>query len=299
MSPSVRTVEQKLARLAGKAHGVVTHEQLLQSGITPAEIKWRLRTGALIRVHRGVYRVGHTAPSMEAVYLAAVLACGEAALLSGLATAHLLGLIRGEAPPPEVTAPTERRIKGVRTRRARAGMPEGIRPRGIPATSVAQTLVDIAAVLDDASLAAACHEAGVRFGTTPAEVRAILSKRPRSRGARKLKLAMGGVTPVALSRVESTFARRLRGAGLPLPVMNRPAGGRRVDCRWAEHRLTVELDSYLFHSSRQAWERDRRREREAYARGDQFRRYTWDDVMHHPRLMLRELRELLRSEPTS
>jgi very-short-patch-repair endonuclease len=77
-------------------------------------------------------------------------------------------------------------------------------------------------------------------------------------------------------------------------VTNRLAGGRRVDCRWPEHRLTVELDGYRFHRSRYAWEQDRRREREAYARGDEFRRYTYGDVVEQPQLMLRELEELLR-----
>ena len=55
-------------------------------------------TGALLPVHRGVYRVGHRAPSVEARYLAAVLACGEGALLSGRAAAHLYGLLKGPAP---------------------------------------------------------------------------------------------------------------------------------------------------------------------------------------------------------
>ena len=59
-------------------------------------------------------------------------------------------------------------------------------------------------------------------------------------------------------------------------------------------RLVVELDSYRFHHSRHAWELDRRREREARARGDEFRRYTYGDVFERPRLMLRQLRELLR-----
>ena len=89
--------------------------------------------------------------------------------------------------------------------------------------------------------------------------------------------------------------RLLRAEGLPLPVTNRPAGGRRVDCRWHDRRLTVELDSFRFHNSRRAWERDRQREREAYARGDDFRRYTWTDVTEAPAAMLRELDALLRA----
>jgi hypothetical protein len=66
-----------------------------------------------------------------------------------------------------------------------------------------------------------------------------------------------------------------------------------VDCRWPEHKLTVELDSYGFHNSRYSWEQDRRREREARARGDEFRRYTYGDVFEEPELMLAELRALV------
>ena len=101
-------------------------------------------------------------------------------------------------------------------------------------------------------------------------------------------------TRVTLSTLERRFLARLKAAGLPLPETNRPAGGRRVDCRWPAHRLTVELDGYRYHRSRHAWEQDRRREREARARGDEFRRYTYGDVFEDPRFMLAELRTLLR-----
>ena len=99
-----------MARMATREHGSVTRADLLEAGVTPDQIKSRLRRGSLIAEHRGVYRVGHRAPSEESRYLAAVLACGEGAVLSGLAAAHLLGLIKGPAPAAEVTAPTERRV---------------------------------------------------------------------------------------------------------------------------------------------------------------------------------------------
>ena len=99
--------------------------------------------------------------------------------------------------------------------------------------------------------------------------------------------------PVTLSALEKRFLARLSEADLPQPQTNRMAGGRRVDCRWAEQRLTVELDSYRYHASRYAWEQDHRRAREARARGDEFRRYTYVDVFEEPRLMLTELRALL------
>jgi Transcriptional regulator, AbiEi antitoxin len=292
--PKSGTVEQELARIASSSHGVVTRAQLMRAGLTSAEIKQRLRTGALLREHFGVYRVGHRAPSLEARYLAAVRAGGEGALLSGPAAGHLLGILKGAPPPPEVTAPTNRQIEGVRTRRSRRlDREDATIWRGIAVTSVPRTLVDLAAVLAVDDLARACHEAGVRFGTTPATVEAVLAKRTKSPGARKLREVLRGDARVTLSKLEQRFLTRLREAGFVLPQTNRPAGGRRVDCRWPEQHLTVELDSYRFHSSRHSWEQDRRREREAHARGDDFRRYTYADVFEAPELMLAELRSLI------
>jgi very-short-patch-repair endonuclease len=283
--------------MASASHGVVTRSQLLAAGVTPTEIRQRLSTGALIREHRGVYRVGHRAPSLEARYLAAVWACGEHAVMSGRAAAHLLGLLKGPGPEPEVTAPTERRIPGVRTRRSgRIDPREATTWHGIPVTTVARTLVDLAGVLATGDLARACHEAGVRHGTTPAMVDAVLARRRRWPGATKLRKVLHGEVRVTLSKLEAKFIKDLRAEGLVLPQTNRPAGGRRVDCRWPEHRLTVELDGYRYHHSRHAWEQDRRREREARARGDEFRRYTYGDVFEHPALMLSELRALLPCE---
>jgi hypothetical protein len=292
VAPQSTTVEATLAQLAGRSHGVVTRAQLLRAGITSDEIRHRLSLGALLREHPGVYRVGHRAPSVEARYLAAVWACGDHAVLSGRAAAQVWGLIKGPAPAPEVTAPTKRRVQGVLTRRGEHI--EATTHRGIPITTVPRTLVDLAAHLSLDALARACHEAGVKYDTTPAQVEAVLATRPRVKGAAKLRAVTSGDAQAMLSELERTFERRLREAGLPLPQTNKRADGRRVDCRWPEHLLTVELDSYRYHRSRHAWEQDRRRAREARARGDEFRRYTYGDVVESPRLMLAELCALLR-----
>jgi very-short-patch-repair endonuclease len=194
-----------------------------------------------------------------------------------------------------VATPTERRIEGITTCRCRRLDPrDATVVDGIPVTTVARTLVDLAAVLGVEALARACHEAGVLHGTTPEEVEVVLARRPCSPGARKLRSVLRGEVRVTLSTLERRFLVRLKTAGLPLPETNRVAGGRRVDCRWPAQRLTVELDGYRYHRSRHAWEQDRRREREARARGDEFRRYTWADVFEEPELMLIELRRLLR-----
>src|SRR3954447_9729021 len=112
------------------------------------------------------------------------------------------------------------------------------------------------------ALARACHEAGVRYRTTPAQVATSLSRRPRNvPGAQQLRRIVEGDARVTLSALERRFLELLRERGLPLPRTSRPAGAYHVDCRWPERRLTVELDSYRFHHSRHAREQDRRRER--------------------------------------
>jgi very-short-patch-repair endonuclease len=161
--------------------------------------------------------------------------------------------------------------------------------KGIPVTTVPRTLVDIAADLSLDALARACHEAGVRYRTTPAQVEAVLASRPNNPGAKKLRRILHGDVQVTLSKLEAHFLELVRNAGLPLPVTNRQTGSHRVDCRWPKHQLTVELDGYRFHNSRHSWELDRRREREARARGDDFRRYTYGDVFERPQLMLDEV----------
>jgi hypothetical protein len=158
---------------------------------------------------------------------------------------------------------------------------------------VPDVLIDLAASLSLNDLARACHEADVKYGVTPHQVEAALTRRPRAKGARNLRRVLHGDQPVSLSRLESRFHELLRENGLPLPVTNKRVGRHRVDCRWERPPLTAPLDSYRYHRSRHAWEQDRRRERDARVRGDDFRRYTWGDVFEHPGAMLAELRAVI------
>jgi hypothetical protein len=283
----------RLERLASSQHGVVTRAQLLDLGVGRRAIERRLGRD-LLPVHRGVYRVGHRAPSVEASYMAAVLAAGDGAAMSGRAAGYLERLVRGRAPRAEVTTTAHRLVPGVTVHRVRSLDPrETTLVRGIPVTSVPRTLVDLAPVLDDDDLARACHDADVLHGTTPQLIEQVLERRPNAPGANRLRRILTGDSPVLLSQLERLFLAAVRHAHLPVPQTNRPAGASRVDCRWPEQRLTVELDSYRFHRTRHAWEQDREREREARARGDRHRRYTWTDVTAEPGPMLAELRRLL------
>jgi very-short-patch-repair endonuclease len=226
--------------------------------------------------------------------MAAVLACGDGAALCGRASAFLYGLVRGGEPPPEVVVTRKRRIEGVTTHHARRLHPlDTCTYDGIPITTVPRTLLDLAGSLSLDDLAYAAHQAEVRHKTTPAHVDAAIARRQNAAGAARLRALFHGEISITLSQLERAFLAVLNREGLPRPVTNRPAGGHRVDCRWPEHRLTVELDSFTFHHSRHTWELDRRREREARSRGDEFRRYTWSDVTEDTTLMIAELRAAL------
>src|SRR3954468_8667355 len=140
MRGKVSTPEEIASEIASGQHGNVTRAQLLGAGISGSAIDRRLIRGHLIPRHRGVYRVGHAAPSTEATYMAAVLAAGDGALLAGRSAAHLMRLLKGAAPPPEVIAPTERCIKGVEVKRERGLDPrDGTTVSGIPTTTIART----------------------------------------------------------------------------------------------------------------------------------------------------------------
>jgi very-short-patch-repair endonuclease len=273
---------------------MVTRKQLLDAEISSSVIDERIEKGLLVPEYRGVYRIGHVAPSTEATYMAAVLAAGKRAALSGQAAGHLMKLLKGVPPPPEVTAPTERRIKEVETKRDRRLDHRDIWVYdGIPCTTVARTLVDLAAILDEDDLARAVHEASVRYRTTPKQIEAVLARRPKLKGSAALRRILRGDTTLTLSKLEKRFLELLRENNLELPETNERIDGRFVDCRWPERKLTIELDSYRYHATRHAWEQDRKREREARKRGDDFRRFTWGDVFEEPEGVLEELRPIL------
>ena len=279
-------IHGSVARIAAKQHGLVTAQQLLAAGVSRTTVSRWKQHGLLHRVHRGVYAVGHRAPSTEATYTAAVLAAGDGAALAGHAATWLYALVH-RPPPPEVVTTRHRTVPGVIVRRTRHLADDHTTVwRGIRTTTLPRTLADLAPRLSLDALALLCHRAEVIHGLRPA---AVLRQSTHA----KLRAIFEGDHALLLSRLERGFRKLLREHGLTLPVTNRGIGGRYVDCRWPGVRLTVELDSFTSHHPRHAWEDDRERERRARARGDDVRRYNWRDVFEEPAFMLRELESLL------
>ena len=95
---------EPIRRLAAGQHGIVTRAQLLNAGVGPDTVAHWIKTGRLVKLHRGVFALGHLPPSPHARTMAAVLACGPGAVLSHRSAAQLYGLVRYTGPI-EITAP--------------------------------------------------------------------------------------------------------------------------------------------------------------------------------------------------
>jgi predicted transcriptional regulator of viral defense system len=144
------SVETVIARLASRQHGVVSLTQLAAIGIDRSAIVRRTRKGLLHRVHRGVYAVGHAGLSTEGRWMAAVLACGEGAVLSHRSAGALWEI----ALPPsliDVMVPGNAGRKprdGIKVHRSLTLLPsQTTRRAGIPVTMPSRTLEDLKRVL--------------------------------------------------------------------------------------------------------------------------------------------------------
>ncbi|HVF77969.1 MAG TPA: hypothetical protein VNA28_06710 [Solirubrobacteraceae bacterium] len=222
--------------------------------------------------------------------MAAVLAGGAGAVLSHRAAAHRLGLLRRPPRLPEITVPTldHRRRPGILIHRVAMLDPLDVSVLdGIPITIVPRVLIDLAPSTAPDELARLCHEAWVHHRTKPADIERCIARNPRKHGIRKLRLAMGA--DVLLSELERGFIRLLKRHRLPIPRTNIDHNGDKVDCHWPHLGLTVELLSYRFHASRQAFERDVARRRRsshlAYTYGDVFERGAQTIAELRPRLL--------------
>src|SRR4051794_37828064 len=141
-----KVINAALQRLATEQHGILTRSQLLHAGVGPRTVDRWIQTGRLIALHRGVFALGHVPASPHARTMAAVLACGRGAALSHRSAAQLYGLIRYTGPI-EITAPTKHQRTGVIVHRSALSDRDVTTHWGIPTTTPARTLTDLAGTL--------------------------------------------------------------------------------------------------------------------------------------------------------
>lgn len=289
--------DRAIAELAAAQYGVVSRAQLLAAGISSAAIETRLRGHRLHAIHRGVYVVGHTALVPLARELAAVLACGPDAALSHRSAASLWQVLEAEDGPIDVTVPrSNRRRPGLRVHRSRVLRREDLRTvRGVPVTSPARTLLDLAEVARDRELERAVDEAIVRRLISRAALAAAVDGANGHRGTGRLRrlLARGEEPAFTRSQAEERFLALVRSAGLPAPEVNVQVAGQLVDFLWRDRRVVVEIDGYRFHSSPAAFERDRLRDAELSASGFRVIRITWRQLSEEPFAVVARLAAVL------
>jgi very-short-patch-repair endonuclease len=247
--------------VAARQWGAITVQQLLAVGLTRRQTEYMAQRGFLIRMHRGVYVLGALSPAPEQRWAAAVLAAGKGAALMHTAAAGNHGLL---APREVIEVAVPKRRRGDATLRVHERRRiEITRRNGIPTTTVAQTLLDLAATswpIDRLTQEAAAT------GLVPLDdLRAFAAQRRGARGARKLAEAAG--QPLIRSRMET---RALRELGVP--QVNSRIGMDEVDLRWGD--LVVELDHDQTHGSKWARERDARKDQRMRERGLTVKRFT-------------------------
>jgi very-short-patch-repair endonuclease len=273
-------VDRRLAAIARRQYGVVSHAQLRELGLSAHAIAERVRTARLHRLHRGVYAVGHDVLRREAIWLAAVLACGPGAVLSHLDAAALWGIRPKAAATVDVTIPSRagrRRRHGIRIHRSGRLSPKELTVKdGIPVTTLARTLLDLADVLPDQPLKRAIDESEYRRLFDLNAVIAVVERNPGRRGAKLLALA-GSPPELTREEFEPLLLGLVTRQNLPRPKVNTWVEGYEVDFLWAEQKLIVETDGLAAHGTRQALQNDRRRDRRLLRAGYRTIRLTRAD----------------------
>ncbi|HWF34446.1 MAG TPA: type IV toxin-antitoxin system AbiEi family antitoxin domain-containing protein [Solirubrobacteraceae bacterium] len=277
-------IHHRVAALARRQHGTVHRQQLLELGGSSGAIAHWVRIGVLHRLHAGVYAVGHRPVSPHAHAMAAVLACGEGAVLSHGSAATLWGMTKTWQTPLEVTARSARRRARLRIHRSRTiGEADRTEHFGIPVTTPARTALDNADGLSDAGLARAINDLRLAGYLKLGDLFELLARHPATAAANRLRehTAHPERAPTR-SELEDAFLLFAKRYGLPEPLVNTAVAGFEADIFFPAHATVVELDGYLFHTEREQFESDRNRDAERLAAGIVTVRLTWERMQLTP-----------------
>jgi len=291
--------DQRFCNTVEQQWGVITLAQLRALGWGEGAIRHAIARRRLLRLHRGVYAVGHRRLHKQGRWLAAVLTSGEGAALSFAAAADHLDLRTSGARVVDVTVPCSRRAQpGIRLHRPRVIEPGDVRTHeGIPTTSPTRTLIDLATVLPMPALERVVAEV---------EHRGLLDADRLGRArSRKLDAIFDGGRRRARTRSqdEARVLRAIRSAGLPEPEMNAwmtHGGGEewQVDVLFHDARVIIEVDDDR-HRTRHAFELDRHKDAVRQAAGFRTlrvtRRQIREDLPRFVALVARTLDTALRN----
>lgn len=296
-----RSSRQSIAALAARQFGIVSRAQALERGFSRTQIQTRLDTGDWLVMRPGVYRFAAAPLTADSRAIAALLHAPPGSALSHLTAARLLDLgVRSRSRATWISIPHgNKRAPGPGIRFVRSRTLDGFVTvmRGWRITTPARTIVDLASLLPQDRLSAVAYDAvRTRLVSVEEIARAAAVVSPR-RHAPRLRAMLGEFDASFESGLEADADAVFRAAGFFFePQYEVYSGGRfiaRVDFADLERKLAIEIDGARYHSSAEAQERDRKRDRRLIAAGWHPIHFTTDDVRHHPETMVAQLREIL------
>jgi very-short-patch-repair endonuclease len=277
----------------------VAVQQLHALGLTRMAIEHRATKGALIRVHHGVYAVGHLPTTPKDRARGALLAAGPRAALAG---AVALAYWRNDRDWPdelELVSARDVRLQNVKIRRAKSLLARDIRTaQGISVTSPARTALDLAPHHSEKELTRIVNDLRHVNGLKVHQLRDVMSRNPRHPGTKHLRAIVGDAPKQPTrSELENAFRRLIERHKLPTPEINATVGGEIVDAYFPDHALIVELDGReVTHADdwRPAFENDRARAVSVMAKtGIPTIRFTWNQITRLHRQTAMHLRTIL------
>jgi very-short-patch-repair endonuclease len=288
----------RLWQLAERQHGVVARRQLLALGLHPQAIKRRVENGRLHRLWPGVFAVGRPHVTRHGLWMAATLTCGEEAVLADESAATLSdmdGCERSYVIQVIVPPGVRRRRQGISVRTARLNPAHVGTIEGIPVTSPARTVLDLARTRSRYDLETAINQADKHDLIDPEGLREALSEFAGLPGASKLRRTLDQRTFVLTEAgVERHFLPVARGIGLSKPLTQQWLNGYRVDFFWPGLGLVVETDGLRYHRTAAQQARDLVRTQAHFAAGLWPLRFTHGQVRFEKGYVEESLLDTLR-----
>ena len=284
-----------LAELAGRQGGVIAVWQLLDLGFSRSVIKHWVAAKRLHRIHQGVYTLGHAAIGLRGRLMGAVIACGRDAVLSWRSAKAWWAILPSDRGLIDVSDAGRHRRKGIDAHQVRLDPRDRTVHEGIPITTVARSLLDLAGAVPLRRLAKAVETAERLNLFDLVAIQDVLTRTPGHHGHKQLLSLLDDHTPTPMTRseLEDAFWDLVNEENLPRPEGNANVGPYEVDFLWEDQRVIVELDSWGFHGTRQAFERDRERDIELRLLGYTVIRVTERRLTRDRARLAHQLRNLL------
>lgn len=284
--------------LAERQHGLVERKQVLQCGLTRAQINRRLKKRVWVHVHPGVYRMSGAPEGWLQQVRAALLWAGPPAIVSHQTAAALWGFPRVRTTSPiHVSMPFSNAAREVRVHQVAAFTAREVTShRGFKLTAVTRTLLDLSATESERDAQACADWALANKLTTLDRLRVLAETHPHHRGVVFLRGLVhkyeGGDGP-SESELEARVFELLDDEGLPRPERQRAVyvGGklRRLDFIFTGTKVVIEADGYAWHASPASFEKDRERANSLAIRGYTVLHWTWRAMEDRRQVLVTEV----------